>query len=820
MAHEEQRAFARSVKTRYPQYFESSFVLDIGSLDINGNNHYLLSDSCLYLGVDVGPGRNIDMVAPAHMLAFPDETFDLILSMESLEHDKYWDKTLENAVRMLKPGGLLMITCATTGRPEHGTKRTNAEDAPLLGMAEEEWGDYYRNIVKEDVELVVNVSGQFRWYEFSGNDSTCDLYFYGIKNGIYSKRDDRSVNLATHPFHVEKRKLHELLEVERNVCASKDRELSSLQIENDNLQSSLESLLNSKSWRVTQPMRNIKRLFDSVRPHVIRFRNGMKYLLSGDIEGFRVRYRLLRRESLISRLDHGNNKLSLRWGILATPHTLFVAHLVRSQLEAHGWVVTVFTEAPRKYNLDFYIVICPQMFKKLPPCDKRIVYQMEQSVSTRWFTDQYIHILENSLCVLDYSLRNIEYLSSRGIIYPHVYYLPVGADVSYGSAHDCPEKCYDVLFYGDSKSSARRRDMLEFLQSKVKVKIINELFGDDIVNEIRRAKVVINLHYYENALLEMPRIQECLSLGVPVVSEITHDYEDYPELAGAVFFFPVGDKNAMVETVLRCLEQPIGEAPLSDAVLNSARRFRFMLDRVLVGLQLVSPNCLFENSFVLPDGTRKVALSMPETISRRQIYCQNSPRGFHIFDGIRYVPGWIGCGLSYAFLASYALKNNLDQLMIIEDDVLLPDDFDHKLSVVTQYLVSVHRNWDIFAGVIASLHDDVAVTRVESFAGLQFVTINKMVSMVCNIYSFKALQVMSSWDYMNDDKEGNTIDKLLESQDDLQIVVTLPFLVGHREELCSTLWGFNNTQYRDMILKSENILKNKVDIFLQQQKLM
>jgi hypothetical protein len=34
-------------------------------------------------------------------------------------------------------------------------------------------------------------------------------------------------------------------------------------------------------------------------------------------------------------------------------------------------------------------------------------------------------------------------------------------------------------------------------------------------------------------------------------------------------------------------------------------------------------------------------------------------------------------------------------------------------------------------------------------------------------------------------------------------VVALPFLVGHREEVFSTLWGIQNTQYSDMIAASE-----------------
>ena len=63
------------------------------------------------------------------------------------------------------------------------------------------------------------------------------------------------------------------------------------------------------------------------------------------------------------------------------------------------------------------------------------------------------------------------------------------------------------------------------------------------------------------------------------------------------------------------------------------------------------------------------------------------------------------------------------------------------------------------------------------------------------------------------DAESNTIDRFLEAQTDLRVVVALPFFVGHREEVHSTLWGFQNTQYIDMIANSEQSLKNMVSAY-------
>ena len=65
MAHPEQRTFMTYVKEKFPEKFINCRVLDIGSLDINGNNRYLFTDY-KYIGVDIGAGNNVDVVCRGH----------------------------------------------------------------------------------------------------------------------------------------------------------------------------------------------------------------------------------------------------------------------------------------------------------------------------------------------------------------------------------------------------------------------------------------------------------------------------------------------------------------------------------------------------------------------------------------------------------------------------------------------------------------------------------------------------------------------------------------------------------------------------------
>jgi SAM-dependent methyltransferase len=178
MAHKEQKEFCMSVKRQFPDYFTKKVVLDIGSGDVNGNNNQFFSD-CFVLGNDIGYGPNVDLLGFAHELPFVDEYFDTVISTECFEHDRHYDKTLNAAVRMLKSGGLFVFSCATTGRPEHGTSRSKPYQ--VFSTRVDGLEDYYKNLTEVDIRKVLDIGKHFSDYEFSVNNEHHDLYFWGIK---------------------------------------------------------------------------------------------------------------------------------------------------------------------------------------------------------------------------------------------------------------------------------------------------------------------------------------------------------------------------------------------------------------------------------------------------------------------------------------------------------------------------------------------------------------------------------------------------------------------------------------------------------------
>lgn len=178
MAHNAQAVFFKTVRQAYPEFFEWSNVLEVGSLDINGSVRPLFTN-CNYVGVDLEIGPGVDLAVQGQELRFPDDSFDTTISAECFEHNPFWAETFTNMVRMTKEGGLITFTCAGEGRPEHGTYRTDPGSSPFTTKAM--W-TYYRNLMIEDFEDTGLLEGLT--YQSFYNPHSQDLYFIGFKSDV------------------------------------------------------------------------------------------------------------------------------------------------------------------------------------------------------------------------------------------------------------------------------------------------------------------------------------------------------------------------------------------------------------------------------------------------------------------------------------------------------------------------------------------------------------------------------------------------------------------------------------------------------------
>ena len=157
-------------------------VLEIGSLDVNGNIRKLFNFCNEYIGVDLEEGPNVDQVLNGSDINKLNKNFDIIISCECFEHAKDWKIIFEKMCQISNPNSFIIISVASTGRVEHGTHRSGNWQSP--GNKD----DYYMNLTKNDFIKNFNLEKLFSNFFFFYNINSFDLYFVGIK-GFPLKKD-------------------------------------------------------------------------------------------------------------------------------------------------------------------------------------------------------------------------------------------------------------------------------------------------------------------------------------------------------------------------------------------------------------------------------------------------------------------------------------------------------------------------------------------------------------------------------------------------------------------------------------------------------
>ncbi len=127
--HAEARAFIKRHAT-----IHRLDVVEFGSRNVNGQIRDLFPNSW-FTGVDITAGEGVDIVIDAARYEHP-QPCDLVVCAEVLEHAPNWQAIVDNAYRILRPGGVFIVTCAGPGREPH-----SAVDG---GKVRD--GEYYANV--------------------------------------------------------------------------------------------------------------------------------------------------------------------------------------------------------------------------------------------------------------------------------------------------------------------------------------------------------------------------------------------------------------------------------------------------------------------------------------------------------------------------------------------------------------------------------------------------------------------------------------------------------------------------------------------------
>ena len=213
------------------------------------------------------------------------------------------------------------------------------------------------------------------------------------------------------------------------------------------------------------------------------------------------------------------------------------------------------------YNIDYkndnlHIIFFPQKVNVFPK--NYILYQLEQKDISKWIDTKYELAILYSKLTLDYSQSNIDkfidIIKDKMIFYQ----IPlINCNKLFPNINIDILPKNNILFYGSINRI--RKNKLMYLQKKLMpkyhVKIIHNIYGYELLNEIINSKIILNIHFYKNAILETYRISEVLSCNRIIISEKPDiiDDDNYNLYKDKVIFIDTLDE--MIEKINEILEK-------------------------------------------------------------------------------------------------------------------------------------------------------------------------------------------------------------------------------------------------------------------------
>jgi hypothetical protein len=241
---------------------------------------------------------------------------------------------------------------------------------------------------------------------------------------------------------------------------------------------------------------------------------------------------------------------------------------------------------------------------------------------------QHISKMNNSEAVWEFSMKNYE---KYNIPIQKLWYQPVPYyDYTYIENKDYK---YDILFYG--VLNKRREDILKELSKRYRVFYSGTIFGKEKEEYIKLSKIIINLHYYKDAVLETSRINDALIYNKIIISE-NSKYTDrfiyymYKDLV--VYFDEINENLSNINQLYDIINiyLTVTHDIKKDNLIQLSE---FFLLKNLVPFGIVK-NILYDISHHI------YCISLLENYNRSNLFFkQDVPQNVIIYPAIKYNPG-------------------------------------------------------------------------------------------------------------------------------------------------------------------------------------
>lgn len=257
--------------------------------------------------------------------------------------------------------------------------------------------------------------------------------------------------------------------------------------------------------------------------------------------------------------------------IISTEYTILFAQKLRDYLKFNKIHCVIYTniynsliiKAQNNKNLYLLFIGTIMLLNKkinyLPP-NKYIIYQIEQLNQNKHYYNklnkEILHLMLTSYAIYDYSIVNLDYYPAflRPIVQVFIPYIPYNLEkleILKTTLREDNKK--NILFIGTLNK--RRTKILNNLKNHIisqnldyNLLIFQKLFNNELKELLKSCLYVLNLHYYDNAILEVFRFEDVIPYNVKILSEEPgNKTEDYLiniyQKNNFVDFFPVIEEN-------------------------------------------------------------------------------------------------------------------------------------------------------------------------------------------------------------------------------------------------------------------------------------
>jgi SAM-dependent methyltransferase len=108
--------FARLFFDIYTSHLPTPTIVEIGSQDINGSLRDIAPKQARYIGLDFVAGPGVDVVlADPYVFPLDSGIADAVVSSSCFEHSQFFWLTFLEALRLVKPGGVLYLNVPSNG---------------------------------------------------------------------------------------------------------------------------------------------------------------------------------------------------------------------------------------------------------------------------------------------------------------------------------------------------------------------------------------------------------------------------------------------------------------------------------------------------------------------------------------------------------------------------------------------------------------------------------------------------------------------------------------------------------------------------------